>query len=62
MRSVAGVEPIELGSQEFGRLRLMESHFRTLETENEQLRHALDFKKTSHFDVVAARVIRRLVL
>jgi len=50
---------LEATAQEFGRLRLMESHFRALETENEQLRHALDFKKNSNFDVVAARVIRR---
>lgn len=50
---------LETLSGEVGRLRLMESHFRALEYENEQLRHALDFKKNTHFDVVAARVIRR---
>lgn len=45
--------------EQLGRLRLIESRFRTLEYENVQLRHALDFKKASNFDVVAARVIRR---
>jgi rod shape-determining protein MreC len=44
---------------QLGRLRLIESRFRELEYENLQLRHALDFKKASKFDVVAARVIRR---
>lgn len=44
---------------QLGRLRIIESRFRALEYENIQLRHALDFKKTTHFDVVAARVIRR---
>jgi rod shape-determining protein MreC len=50
---------LEATRGQLGRLRLIESRFRTLEHENEQLRHALDFKKTSKFDVVAARVIRR---
>ena len=44
---------------EIGRLRLFEARCRTLETENAQLRHALDFKKATNFDVVASRVIRR---
>jgi rod shape-determining protein MreC len=44
---------------EIGRLRMIESRFRDLERENAQLRHALDFKKTTHFDVAAAQVIRR---
>jgi rod shape-determining protein MreC len=44
---------------QLGRLQLIESRFRALEYENVQLRHALDFKKATHFDVVAARVIRR---
>lgn len=44
---------------EMGRLRVIESRFRDLERENIQLRHALDFKKATHFDVVAAQVIRR---
>ncbi len=44
---------------EIGRLRIIESRFRDLERENVQLRHALDFKKASKFDVVAAQVIRR---
>jgi rod shape-determining protein MreC len=45
--------------EQLGRLRLIESRFRALEYENVQLRHALDFKEATHFDVVAARVIRR---
>lgn len=44
---------------EIGRLRIIESRYRDLERENSQLRHALDFKKASHFDVVPAQVIRR---
>ncbi len=44
---------------ELGRLRIIESRYRDLERENAQLRHALDFKKTTHFDVVAAQVVRR---
>lgn len=44
---------------EVGRLRVIESRFRDLERENAQLRHALDFKKATNFDVVAAQVIRR---
>lgn len=44
---------------EIGRLRIIESRFRELEKENAQLRHALDFKKATSFDVVAAQVIRR---
>lgn len=44
---------------ELGRLRIIESRYRELERENVQLRHALDFKKTTNFDVVAAQVIRR---
>jgi rod shape-determining protein MreC len=50
---------LEVTREQLGRLRLIASRLRALETENEQLRHALDFKKNSHFDVVAARVIRR---
>lgn len=45
--------------EQLGRLRLIESRFRVLEYENVQLRHALDFKEATKFDVVAARVIRR---
>ncbi len=44
---------------EIGRLRIIESRFRTLERENEELRHALDFKKATNFDVVPAGIIRR---
>lgn len=52
---------VELDSTrgEIGRLRIIESRVRDLERENDQLRHALDFKKATHFDVVAAQVIRR---
>jgi rod shape-determining protein MreC len=50
---------LEVTRQQRDRLRIIESRFRALETENSQLRHALDFKKDTHFDVVAARVIRR---
>jgi len=44
---------------EIGRLRIIESRFRDLEKENTQLRHALDFKKATNFEVVAAQIIRR---
>ena len=50
---------LEATREQLGRLRLFESRFRALEHENVQLRHALDCKKTTHFDVVAAQVIRR---
>ena len=44
---------------ELGKLRVIESRFRALESENETLRHALDFKKSTQFVVVPAQVIRR---
>ncbi len=44
---------------ELGRLRIIESRYRELETENDRLRHALDYKKATHFDVIPAQVIRR---
>ena len=44
---------------ELGRLRLFEQRCRDLEEENQHFRTALDFKKATRFDVVAARVIRR---
>lgn len=50
---------LETVNGELGRLRIIVNNLRDLEYENEQLRHALDFKKKSHFDVVAARVVRR---
>jgi rod shape-determining protein MreC len=50
---------LETTRGEIGRLRIIESRYRDLERENAQLRHALDFKKATHFDVVAAQVIRR---
>lgn len=50
---------LEETREQLGRLRLIESRFRTIEDENKQLRHALNFKKATHFDVVAASVIRR---
>ena len=50
---------LDVTRQQYDRLRLIESQFRALENENAQLRHALDFTKATHFEVVAARVIRR---
>jgi len=50
---------LENARRELGRLKLIESRFRDLEEENKQLRSALDFKQSTRFDVVAARVIRR---
>ena len=50
---------LDVTREQLGRLRIIASRLHALETENEQLRHALDFKKTTHFDVIAARVIRR---
>lgn len=50
---------LEATREQLGRLRLIESRFRALEQENAQLRHALNFKEATRFDVVAARVIRR---
>ncbi|MFT4176498.1 MAG: rod shape-determining protein MreC [Luteolibacter sp.] len=44
---------------EVGRLRIIESRFRQLEKENADFRQALNFKKATNFDVVAAQVIRR---
>ncbi len=44
---------------EIGRLRIIESQFDALKRENKELRHALDFKKATNFDVVAAQIIRR---
>jgi rod shape-determining protein MreC len=52
---------VEVGRQrdEVGRLRLIESRFRELESENANLRHALNFAKATKFEVVAARIARR---
>ena len=50
---------LESAREQLGRLRLIESRFRSLERENIQLRHALNFKESTKFDVVASRVIRR---
>ncbi|MES2660997.1 MAG: rod shape-determining protein MreC [Verrucomicrobiota bacterium] len=50
---------LETTRGEVGRLRIIESRYRDLERENAQFRHALDFKKATQFDVVAAKVIRR---
>jgi rod shape-determining protein MreC len=44
---------------EIGRLRIIESRFKELERESSELRKALDFKKATDFDVVAANIIRR---
>ncbi|MEX1113765.1 MAG: rod shape-determining protein MreC [Akkermansiaceae bacterium] len=50
---------LEATRNELGKLRIIESRFRALESENETLRHALDFKKATQFVVVPAQVIRR---
>lgn len=50
---------VETIRSEVGALRVKNSLYRDLERENAQLRHALDFKKATRFDVVAAQVIRR---
>jgi rod shape-determining protein MreC len=44
---------------EIGRLRIIETQFDALKRESKELRHALDFKKATNFDVVAAQIIRR---
>ncbi len=44
---------------EVGRLPIIESHCRELERENTELRRALDFKKATSFNVIAAQIIRR---
>ena len=46
-------------NEQLGSLSLIESRFRALEYENAQLRRALDFKNATHFEVVAASIIRR---
>ncbi len=45
--------------EDFGRLKLIEARFRTIEAENASLRKALDFKERNRFDVIAARITRR---
>ncbi len=50
---------VETIRAEVGVLRVKNSLYRDLERENAQLRHALEFKKATRFDVVAAQVIRR---
>lgn len=45
--------------EDFGRLRLIESQFGRVQAENERLRQALEFKKRTRFNVIAARVTRR---
>lgn len=50
---------LDVMRDQIGRLRQIESRYRALEAENVQLRHALKFKQTTRFDVVASRVIRR---
>lgn len=50
---------LEATRQQLGRLRLIEQRLHDLEAENRQLRQALDFTRSSSFDLVAARVIRR---
>jgi rod shape-determining protein MreC len=46
---------VDAMSKDFGRLKLIEARFRTIEAENASLRRALDFKERTRFDVVAAR-------
>ena len=50
---------LETIRSELGSLRVKNSLYRDLEHENDRLRHALDYKKATHFDVVPAQVIRR---
>ena len=50
---------IEQVIEERDRFKLIAGRVRELEAENNQLRNALDFKKKTQFDVVAARVIRK---
>ena len=50
---------LETIRSELGSLRVKNSLYRYLEHENDRLRHALDYKKATHFDVVPAQVIRR---
>jgi rod shape-determining protein MreC len=50
---------LEVTHEQLGRLRIIASRLHALETENEELRRALNFKKIAPFDVIAARVIRR---
>ncbi len=50
---------LEATHSELGALRVKNSLYSDLERENAQLRHALDFKKTTNFNVAAAKVIRR---
>lgn len=45
--------------EEFGKLRLIEGRLRELERENNELRAALEFKKRTTLEVIAARVIKR---
>ena len=46
-------------SEERDRFKLIAARVRELEAENNELRNALNFKKKTQFDVVAARVIRK---
>lgn len=50
---------VETLRKEVGRLRIIETRFREIERENSQLRHALNFKQNTRFEVVAAKIIRR---
>ncbi|MDB4353672.1 rod shape-determining protein MreC [Akkermansiaceae bacterium] len=50
---------LEQATRERDRFKLIASRIRELETENNELRNALDFKKQTEFDVVAAHVVRR---
>jgi rod shape-determining protein MreC len=50
---------VEQVIEERDRFKLIAGRVRELEAENNELRNALDFKKKTQFDVVAARVIRK---
>lgn len=50
---------LDVTRRQLDRLQPFENRCRALETENNALRQALDFKKSSKFDVVAARIVRR---
>lgn len=49
---------LEKAINERDRFNLIAARVRELEAENNELRNALDFKKRTRFDVVAARVVR----
>lgn len=50
---------LDTANQNLGRLQILETRYRALENENAELRHALEFKKASRFEVVAANITHR---